>query len=174
MSRGGATRFAKGQSGNPKGRPRKAQSQKSAFDVVIDRTFTVTQNGVERELTVDEALQLRTYQDALAGNRAARRDVLKMIAKREKWLSARQQAKRSSVEMKRAHEGRTADEALLVLGIASLEPSANLRGDEQTHLKLEPWVVELGLKRGNRKCFDDADIAEVKRCTRAPNKIDWP
>ena len=81
-----SSRFQKGQSGNPKGRPRKAKLEKtgSAFDLVIDKTLTVTQGGVPREVTVDEALQHRTYQDAIAGNRSARREVLKMIAKREK------------------------------------------------------------------------------------------
>jgi hypothetical protein len=38
---------------------------------------------------VEEALQLRTYQNALAGNRAAQREVLKMIAKREKAMAER-------------------------------------------------------------------------------------
>ena len=47
-----------------------------------------------REVTVEEALQHRTYQDAIAGSRAARREVLKMIAKREQYLAgpARQEA----------------------------------------------------------------------------------
>jgi hypothetical protein len=43
----------------------------------------VTQGGVERELTVDEALELQTYQAALKGSRMAIRTVLKMIEKRE-------------------------------------------------------------------------------------------
>jgi hypothetical protein len=56
---------------------------------VIDRTLTLTQSGKPREVTVEEALQHRTYQDAIAGNRATRREMLKMIAKREKWLAAK-------------------------------------------------------------------------------------
>ena len=66
MSRGGTTRFRSGESGNLKGRPRKPAAQKSAFDLVIDRTLTVIQNGVERELTIDEALQQKTYQEVLS------------------------------------------------------------------------------------------------------------
>ena len=84
------TRFRKGQSGNPKGRPKANKDRSvSAFAIVIDRTLTVTQGGVPREVTVEEALQHRTYQDAVAGNRSARREVLKMIAKREQYLAAR-------------------------------------------------------------------------------------
>ena len=61
---------------------------------MIDKTLTVTQGGVPREVTVEEALQHRTYQDAIAGNRAARREVLKMIAKREQYLAARTSRRR--------------------------------------------------------------------------------
>jgi hypothetical protein len=57
--------------------------------VVLERNLTVLQGGQPRELTIEEALQQRTYQDALAGNRAARREILKMIAKREKRLVGR-------------------------------------------------------------------------------------
>src|SRR3954466_6325932 len=81
-------RFQKGQSGNPAGRPKARRPHVSAFDVVFDRTLTVSQNGVERELTVDEALQLKTYQAALKGSRMAVRAVLKMIEKREEALAA--------------------------------------------------------------------------------------
>ena len=76
-------RFQKGaerQSGGPtQGR----RPHVSAFDIIFDKTLTVTQNGIERELTVDEALQLKTYQAALKGSKMAVRAVLKMIEKRE-------------------------------------------------------------------------------------------
>ena len=83
--------FQKGQSGNPKGRPRKQSvlpdATPSAFEIVFEKRVTVTKGGIDQELSVEEALQLRTYQDALAGNRAAQRAVLKMIAEREKAIA---------------------------------------------------------------------------------------
>jgi len=80
-------RFVKGQSGNPAGRPKKRRPHVSAFDIIFDKTLTVSQNGIERELTVDEALQLKTYQAALKGSKMAVRAVLKMIEKRESALA---------------------------------------------------------------------------------------
>ena len=76
-------RFVKGQSGNPSGRPKARRPHISAFDIIFGKTLTVTQGGVEREISVDEALELQTYQAALKGNRPAVRAVLKMIEKRE-------------------------------------------------------------------------------------------
>ena len=86
-------RFQKGHSGNPKGRPRKQRvlpdAPRSAFEIVLEKRVTVTQAGIDQELSVEEALQLRTYWDAVAGKRAARREVLKMIAKRQKAMADR-------------------------------------------------------------------------------------
>ena len=39
-------------------------------------------------MTVDEALEHKTYLQAIAGNQKARREVLKMIVAREKALGA--------------------------------------------------------------------------------------
>src|SRR5829696_964828 len=117
------TRFRKGESGNPKGRPkRRRERPASAFEIVFDRTVTVTQDGTPREITVEEALQFRTYQNALAGNRAARREVLKMIAKREKWLAAQAPKHRPLKRLTEPVDPDNADEALILLGIAEPDP----------------------------------------------------
>lgn len=173
MTRGGATRFRSGQSGNPKGRPRKAASQQSAFDIVIDRTLTVTQNGVERELTIDEALQQRTYQDAIGGSRSARREVLKMIAKREKWIAAHAPVpKPPPFDLRMEHDPDNAHEALVLLGIASRHPDDWLPDDPYDRLLLEPWAVEAAFAR-RKRTLEDRDLSEIRRCTRDARSIPW-
>jgi Family of unknown function (DUF5681) len=69
--------FRKGRSGNPGGRPTASRpTRTSAFDVVVEKMLTVTHQGATREITMEEALQQRTYRDAVAGKRMAQREVL--------------------------------------------------------------------------------------------------
>ncbi len=70
------SRFQKGQSGNLKGRPKgssrtKPEKATSAFEILFEKTLTVTVGDVPREIAVDEALWHRTYQDAIQGNRVS-------------------------------------------------------------------------------------------------------
>jgi len=174
MSRGGQSRFQKGRSGNPAGRPKKQQPHVSAFDVIFDKTLTVTQGGVARELTVDEALQLQTYQAGLKGSRMAVRTILKMIAKRENWLAAKHPPANKPVVVKRAYEGRTADEALLLLGIAvEVDKPVGWGADDKPLLKLQPWVVQEGLRRSKRREISEKGMADIRRCTFDPEKPSW-
>src|SRR5215218_4171809 len=146
-----ASRFRKGESGNPKGRPKARRGPaSSAFDVVIDRTFTVTQNGKLREVLIEEALQRRTYQDALAGSRAARREVLRMIAKREKWLAAHAPKHPPAERLIEPADPDNANEALILLSIAEPDPWWGSSSDEQ-RLRLRPWAVQVALSRPGRR-----------------------
>src|ERR1700754_4825300 len=143
-------KFRKGHSGNPKGRPRKQpvlrDAPRSAFEVVLEKRLTVTQAGIDRELSLEEALQLRTYQDALAGDRAARREVLKMIAKREKAIAdrgLRARPTRPPVTTKISPDPRNADAAMCLLGIAVPDKREEHIPDA---ILLEPWAVQAALR----------------------------
>jgi hypothetical protein len=172
-----ATRFRKGQSGNPKGRPRsKAPPTASTFDVIFDRTLTLTRNGVPEDVGIEEALQHRTYLAALAGNRTARREVVKMILKREEALEKKKPRYRTTILPSLTEEDPSnADDALLLLGIATLNPDRGPTPDGRHALLLEPWAVTAALKRRRgRKPLTEKDLSEVRRCTRAPDTIPWP
>jgi Family of unknown function (DUF5681) len=116
--------FRKGRSGNPGGRRTTSRpSRASAFDVVVEKTLTVTHHGATREMTMEEALRQGTYRDAVAGERMAQREVAKWIMKREAWLAkhARKPSRRT-IQLHGSPDPDNADAALLLLGIAAPNP----------------------------------------------------
>lgn len=173
MSRGGDTRFRSGQSGNPAGRPKKRRPHVSAFDIIFDKTLTVTQGGVERELTVDEALQLQTYQAALKGSKMAIRQVLKMIEKREVALLKLNPPTHSGATMEIEHDSNNADKAMRILGIASVVKAGN-GGYWDAHPRLATWATQAAISRPGRRRFDDKAIADIKLQTVDPERLKWP
>ena len=171
-------RFLKGHSGNLKGRPRKQTTSpdatRSAFEILFEKRVTLTQGGVNRELSAEEALQLRIYQDALAGKRAALREVLKMIAKREKAMAdSGQRIMPSGVSKIEPTEPRNADAAMCLLCIAA--PDQSREEHNPGALLLEPWAVQAALsRRRGRKALTPKDVGHIERCTRAPETLRWP
>jgi hypothetical protein len=170
-------RFRKGQTGNNKGRPRKAkEDEASAFDVVLDRTFTVMQDGVPRDLTLEELLQQRTLEAALKRSRMAQRKIFKMIDKREKAREAKGAGNWSPVEMLQENvDPENADAALQILGIATRDERRDGWGNKREPLLLELWAVQAGLsrRRGGER-LGDREVEELKRCTRDAAKLRWP
>lgn len=169
--------FRKGQSGNPKGRPKsRTEPRTSVFDVVTEKTLTVTRNGVPRAITMEEALQHRTYQDAVNGNRPAQREVLKWIEKSEKYLAANSKRKPpKSKPLLFSPDPDNADTALLLLGITEPDPQRQDYGADRAQMLLEPWAVQAALsrRRGGRK-LTEKDVAEIRRSTRDPDSLRWP
>jgi len=171
--RGGDTRFRKGQSGNPAGRPKARRPHVSAYEVVFDKTLTVTQNGIERELTIEEALQLQTLQAALGGSRMAIRQVLKMIEKREAALAKRNPARPAPIKLEREYEADNAWEAMRILGIADYVDTVGVDPD-QRRMKLATWAVQAALSRPGRKKLTEQDVRDVNLFTFEAGKLRWP
>lgn len=170
-------RFRKGQSGNPRGRPAGSPASRgSAFDILVEKTLTVAHQGATREITMEEALQQRTFRDALAGKRTARRTVVKWILKREAWLAKHAQ-KAACRPIKRyvSPDPDNADAALLILGIAASNPArADIEAD-RAQLLLEPWAVQAALRRrrGAHR-LEQQQRDAICRCTRDPDSLRWP
>jgi len=103
---------------------------------------------------MEEALQQRTYRDALAGKRMAQREVLKWITKREAWLAKHApRASSHSITRHISPDPDNADAALLLLGIAAPNPARADIDADRPQLLLEPWAVQAALHRrrgGNR------------------------
>jgi hypothetical protein len=168
-------RFVKGQSGNPAGRPSKRRPNVSAFDIIFDKKLVVRQNGIERELTVDEALELQTYQAAIKGSRLAIRQVLKMIAKRELALAKREPPVRPRpIQTRFEPDPRNADEAMLLLGITVRDPSWEDPCQYGVRMKLATWAAQAGLSRPGRKALTDRQVEDINRQALEPDRLRWP
>jgi Family of unknown function (DUF5681) len=169
--------FKKGQSGNQKGRPKsKKEPAGSAFDIVLDKTLTVMKDGVPRELTVAETLQHQMYQKAIEGSRRAQQKIFEMIRKREEYLANQKSRTTPAVDVRfEPEDPDNANQAMLILGIASRDEWWERHGSEYEHLLLEPWAVQAALsrRRGGER-LNDKQIADIKRCTRDADTLRWP
>ena len=180
-SRSGATPnrgwFRKGRSGNPGGRPKASRASRgSTFDVVLERTLAVAGRDGTREIPVEEALQQRTYKDALAGKRMAMREVVKWITEREAWLAKHAtKPSRQKITIRAASDPDNADAALALLGIATPDPAGADHRWNRAQLLLEPWAVQAAIRRrrgGNR--LTEKEREEIRFCTRDPDSLHWP
>ena len=166
-------RFVKGQSGNPNGRPKKRRPNVSAFDIIFDKKLAVTQGGVERELTVDEALELQTYRDALMGKRMAVKAILKMIEKREVALRKADPAPPRKVNpISVEYDSDTANEAMLLLNIICTNPQFG--GTAPRPNVVETWAAQAALSRPGRRKIDGRQRDDLKLFVNEFEKLRWP
>jgi hypothetical protein len=162
--------FPKGQSGNRNGRPKRPRAPNaSAFEVLMDKNVTITDGGGTREIPVEEVLERRIFQDALEGKGMAVRTVIKWIIKREAWR-AKHAPKAQPTPFPISFDPDNADAALVLLGIAALDPArADVRA-ERAQLLLESWAVQAALnrRRGTRRLTKrEVNIGD-------PDSVCWP
>src|SRR3954471_12458519 len=73
-----ATRFRKGHSGNPRGRPR-ARRRDIPYDLLLGQMVTIREDGRERRVTAAEAFLLQLTKKGLQGDSASARASLAAI-----------------------------------------------------------------------------------------------
>jgi Family of unknown function (DUF5681) len=168
--------FPKGRSGNPRGRPRGSRvTTGSAFEVLVERTFAVAGRGGTREITAEEALQQRIYQNALAGKAMAIRTVMKWTMEREAWRAKHETKAHKPTLLRISPDPDNADAALVLLGIAAPNPAREDMGADRAQLLLEPWAVQAALRRrrGGQR-LTEQEVNDVRRRTRDPDTLRWP
>lgn len=169
-----STSWRHGQSGNPKGAPKKQKAPpKMSFDVLFGQRHTVKVGGVEREFTTDEALQHRIMQDAFAGKAMAEKAVLKWIAKRDAAAAKAAPAPNFNIPTQLEVIPDDINEALVLLGIATEVPGPSY-DNKFRHYELNTALVQLALSRRTGPRLSEQACDTVKRFTRNAGLLRWP
>ena len=161
-------RFRKGQSGNPKGRPR-GRSKELPYEAVLGQMVTVRENGVERRITAAEAFLLHVTKQGLEGDGTAARAAM------------------AAIEDARAARGMDGSDPLRVIirvmidtgsvtaGLTALRMATKLdRYRSTARVVLEPWLVVEALDRLGDRRLSREEQAKVVKATRTPKKVQWP
>lgn len=161
-----ASRFAKGTSGNPRGRPR-GRRRSLPHDHVLGQMVTVRDQGKTRRVTAAEAFLLYLLREGLAGDARAARDAL------------------AAMEIARSRRPVTTAKSTLIFEFVSMGiegPLDALRlaakkypyDENRVRWEMNPWIVEAALVRLGDREFDAEEQRKVWRATRTPHKVTWP
>ncbi|HVR90387.1 MAG TPA: DUF5681 domain-containing protein [Novosphingobium sp.] len=161
-----ATRFAKGRSGNPRGRP-KNRRRDIPYDTVLGQMVTIREDGRERRVTAAEAFILQLTRKGLQGDSAAARSSLAAI---ETARASRAPHARTDV-LRIIVISYSVGWALRILGMGI---KRNPLDEDRVRWELQPWIVQAALDRlGDRELTLD-EQREVRCVTRTPERVTWP
>ena len=162
-----ASRFRKGQSGNPKGRPR-GRRRELPYEAVLGREVIIRENGREGRVTAAEAFLLQLTKRGLDGDNAAARAAIDAIEdKRGTDLSFPYR----SVEIVWS----IVDPGSVSSAVERLRIGTKLdRYRETARMLLEPWIIEAALARFGEKQLTPQEQEIVLKATRTPTKVRWP
>jgi hypothetical protein len=161
-----ATRFRKGQSAYPAGRPR-GRHREPPYEAVLGQIVTIREDGTTRRVTAADAFVLQHTKRGLEGDNAAARESLAMIAEAKRHRNASQPFPSAIVRV-------ILDPGSVTLALEQLRMARKFDPYRETaRMALEPWLVEAALARLNRT-LSPAEQQTIVQATRTPHKVRWP
>ena len=163
-----SSRFAKGRSGNPKGRP-KGKVSGIPYDAVLGQLVTIKDDGVERQVTADEAFLLYMAKQGLAGRESAARATLATIKSAKLLRSQITKTSGMNFVVQVVSPGNPSN-AMVTLGMAKKLDASR----QSVCLALEPWIVEAALAWLSDRHLSTDQQKVIVDATRTPHKVKWP
>jgi hypothetical protein len=160
-----STRFHKGRSGNPRGRP-PGRHNRPPYDAVLGQIVTIKEGGVDRRVTAAEAFLLYLAKCGLDGDGAAARWTMAAIEEAQGERSVR--GPLTIVRVIVAPGSVNSALQLLRMG-RKLD-----RYRVSARMLLEPWLIEHALARLGERRLSREEQAKVVQATRTPHKVQWP
>ena len=161
-----ATRFTKGRSGNPKGRPRNRHRQ-LPYNTVLGQMVTVREDGRERRVTAAEAFLLQLTRKGLQGDSASARSSLAAI-----------ETARSSRSI--PGESEILRVIIITYGVGSVLRTLGLGikrhplDQARVRWELQPWIVQAALERLQGRTLTEGQQREVRSVTHKLDSVAWP
>jgi hypothetical protein len=163
-----STRFRKGQSGNPRGRPKDSKRQ-APYHTVLSQKVTVREEGVSRQMTAAEAFLLHVTRSGLEGDGAAARAAMAAIEEARVRRGPPDADLSRVILLQSTLPGAVSDALIGLRGVVKLDPCR-----PTARLAIEPWLVEMALDRLGDRHLTFSEQQAVWKAARAPWKVKWP
>lgn len=161
------SQFAKGESGNPKGRPR-GRHRTAPYEAVLGQMVTIRDGAVEKRMSAAEAFMLHLAKRGLEGDGPAGRALMTTIEE-----VSGQKVDSDNMPMAIVHSFVTPGSVN-----SALEPLRMARKLDPyrpgARMMLEPWIVEAALARLGDRRLPREEQQVVLAATRTPHKVSWP
>ena len=161
-----SSRFQKGRSGNPAGRPR-GKRRDIPYDTLLGQMVTIREDGRERRVTAAEAFLLQLTRKGLQGDSASARASLAAI---ETARSARGITQSIPTVMRIVFVGAGVGTLLGDLGMGIKKYRLD---EKRVRWELKAWIVEAALARFGAKRLTTDQQIEVWNACHKPDQITW-